>query len=121
MKLQLETGGQNLFTGYGPGYVSVNGVRRNTHSLVSAAQIKDWDIADFEALSPRHFASLIADRPEIVVFGTGSTQRFPHPSLSQLLYSAGIGLEIMDTKAACRTYNILCSEGRKVLAAILIE
>lgn len=121
MKLHLATGGQNLFTGYGPGYVVVNDVRRDTHLVVSAMQILEWDIADFEALGPHHFESLLAQKPEIVILGTGSTQRFPHPSLSQSLYSAGIGLEVMDTKAACRTYNILCAEGRKVVAAVLIE
>lgn len=120
MKLQLATGGQNLFTGYGPGYVTVNGVRRDTHLVVSAEQILEWDIADFGALGASHFESLLAHKPEIVILGTGSTLRFPHPSLPQSLYSAGIGLEVMDTKAACRTYNILCAEGRKVVAAILM-
>ena len=121
MKLQLDTGSQNLFTGYGPGYVAVNGERRCTHLVVSAAQILEWDIVNFEALSPLHVESLIAHKPEIVIFGTGSTLRFPHPSLSQPLYSAGIGFEVMDTQSACRTYNVLCAEGRKVMAAVLIE
>jgi len=121
MKLQLETGGQNLFTGYGPGYVAVNGVRRDTHLVVSATQILEWDIADFETLGPHHFESLLAQQPAIVILGTGGTQRFPHPSLSQSLHSAGVGLEVMDTRSACRTYNILCAEGRKVVAAVLVE
>lgn len=121
MKLQLATGGQNLFTGYGPGYVVVNGERRNAHLVVSAEQILEWDITHFDALSPDHFESLVAHRPEIVILGTGNTLRFPHPSLSQPLYSAGIGFEVMDTQSACRTYNILCAEGRKVTAALLIE
>lgn len=121
MKLHLETGAQNRFTGYGPGYVMVNGERHAAHLVVSPEQILDWDVADFESLSPRHFESLIAGKPEIVVLGTGNRQRFPHPSLLQSLYSAGIGIEIMDTKAACRTYNILSSEGRKVVAALLVD
>jgi len=121
MKLQLETGGQNLFTGYGPGYVAVNGERHSTHLVVSAARILEWDIANFEALSPIHLELLIALKPEIVILGTGSSLRFPHPTLSQPIYSAGIGFEVMDTQSACRTYNVLCAEGRKVTAAVLIE
>lgn len=121
MKLQLATGGQNLFTGYGPGYVTVNGERRGTHLLVSAERILEWDIANFEALAPLHFEALIAHQPEIVILGTGGTLRFPHPSLSQSLHCASIGFEVMDTQSACRTYNILCAEGRKVIAAVLIE
>lgn len=121
MKLHLATGGQNLFTGYGPGYVAVNGERRNTPLVVSAAQVQEWDITDFEALDSHHFEALLAHKPEIVILGTGGTQRFPHPSLLQSLHSAGIGLEVMDTKAACRTYNILCAESRKVVAAVLID
>ncbi len=121
MKLHLETSDKNLFTGHGPGYLAVNGVRRDTHLVVSAEQILEWDVSDFTALDSRHFESLLAHNPEIVILGTGSTQQFPHPALVQSLYSAGIGLEVMDTRAACRTYNILCSEGRKVVAAVLIS
>lgn len=120
MKFHLETSDKNLFTGHGPGYLAVNGMRLNTHLVVSAEQVLQWDIPDFTALDSRHFESLLAHGPEIVILGTGSTQQFPHPALAQPLYAAGVGLEVMDTRAACRTYNILCAEGRKVVAAVLI-
>jgi uncharacterized protein len=63
---------------------------------------------------------LLAHRPEIVLLGTGATQRFPHPRLSAPLAAARVGFEVMDTRAACRTYNILLGEGRRVVAAVLL-
>ena len=121
MKLHLAApSGQNLFTGYGPGYVAVNHVRHEKHIVVTADQITEWNIGSFEALSAEAFESLLALEPEIVLLGTGSALRFPDPALSRRLAAGGIGLEVMDTRAACRTYNILIAEGRKVVAAILI-
>lgn len=121
MKLQLATvSGQNLFTGYGAGYVAINNVRHEKHLVVTADSITEWNIAGFETLGVAHFESLLALKPEIVILGTGATLRFPRPELARLATAAGIGLEVMDSKAACRTYNILIAEGRKVLAAILV-
>ena len=121
MKLHLAApGGQNMFTGYGPGYVAVNNVRHEKHIVVTADEIMEWSIGSFEALNAEVFESLLALEPEIVLLGTGSTLRFPDPALSRRLATGGIGLEVMDTRAACRTYNILIAEGRKVVAAILI-
>ena len=101
--------------------MEINGVR-HTRSLVlttdSAAQ--DWD-TDFASLSPQTFADLLDWAPELVVFGSGSVFRFPHPRLTQALAERRIGLEVMDTRAACRTFNVLAAEGRRVLAALLIE
>jgi len=120
MKLHLaQAPGQNVFTGYGPGYVAINHVRHEKHLLVMADQLMAWDISAFEALEAAHFEYLLTFKPEIVIFGTGATLRFPRPEFARLLAAAGIGLEVMDSKAACRTYNILTAEGRKVLAAIL--
>jgi uncharacterized protein len=67
------------------------------------------------------FAFIGEAKPEIVILGTGATQRFPAPELTRALAATGVGVEVMDSKAACRTYNILVTEGRKVIAAILIE
>lgn|SRR5512135_914060 len=121
MKLHLAApGGQNMFTGYGPGYVAVNNVRHEKHIVVTADEIMEWSIGNFEALNAEVFESLLALKPEIVLLGTGSALRFPDPALSRRLATGGIGLEVMDTRAACRTYNILIAEGRKVVAAILI-
>ena len=121
MKLHLAaSSGQNMFTGYGPGYVAVNNVRHEKHIVVTADQITEWSIESFEALSAEVFESVLALEPEIVLLGTGSALRFPDPALSRLLAAGGIGLEVMDTRAACRTYNILMAENRKVVAAILL-
>lgn len=121
MKLHLAPfSGQNLFTGYGPGYVSINSTRQEKNVIVSAERILEWQIAGFEALGAGDFELLRGLQPEIVILGTGDAQRFPAPALSKPLASAGIGFEAMDTRAACRTYNILMAEGRKVVAAILI-
>jgi len=121
MKLHLTTAsGQNVFTGYGPGYIMVNNMRHEKHIVVMSDRIMDWQVGNFEALGMEDFESLLALAPEIVILGTGNAQRFPAPALSRPLTMAGIGIEVMDSKAACRTYNILMAEGRKVLAAILV-
>jgi uncharacterized protein len=82
--------------------------------------VERWDAASFEALAPAHFEALLKLKPEIVLVGTGKTLRFPSPQLTRPLALAQVGFEAMDTKAACRTYNILTGEGRQVVAAILI-
>jgi uncharacterized protein len=121
MKYHLaQAPGQNMFTGYGPGYVVINAVRHEDHLLVTSDRVMTWDISGFDVLEAAHAEQFLALQPEIVVLGTGATLRFPHPGLSRRLAAAGIGLEVMDSKAACRTYNVLMAEGRRVLAAILM-
>lgn len=121
MKLHLTaTVGQNQFTGYGPGYVAINSTRYEKNVILTADQIMDWNIASFETLQSVDFEPLLGLHPEIVIFGTGERMRFPAPRVSAALAAAGVGFEVMDTRAACRTYNILMTEGRKVAAAILI-
>jgi uncharacterized protein len=122
MKFHLaRSQGRNLFTGYGPGYVSVND-RRYEASLVVAPdhEVAAWDAPSFDALTAAHFEGLLELKPEIVILGTGDSLRFPHPSITRALAEAAVGFEAMDTKAACRTYNILMSEGRAVVAAIIV-
>jgi uncharacterized protein len=122
MKFHLEKAeGRNLFTGYGDGYVTVNHQRFERPVLVTPdAAVHEWDAPGFDALTPAHFEALLQLKPEIVIFGTGAALRFPRPELTRTLAAAGVGLEVMDTKAACRTYNILMAEGRQVLAAVLL-
>jgi uncharacterized protein len=122
MKLHItQAAGQNLFTGYGDGYVAINHERFEHPLLVSPGHpVERWDAASFEALAPAHFEALLKLKPEIVLVGTGKTLRFPSPQLTRPLALAQVGFEAMDTKAACRTYNILTGEGRQVVAAILI-
>ena len=122
MKLhQARAEGRNLFTGYGPGYVSINGTPRHASTVVLGDRILDWEVDAFAGLTEAVFGRLAALPVEIVLLGTGASLRFPHPRLTQPLRDAGIGLEVMDTSAACRTYNILLGEDRRVAAAVLIE
>lgn len=124
MKLHLNTApNQLLFTGYAADHVLIGGMRHDASLLLTAqgVEVAPWAGLDFAALTLEHFA-WIAERPiDIVLFGTGTRLRFPHPLLTRPLLDARIGLEVMDIGALCRTYNILIAEGRKVGAAVLIE
>lgn len=122
MKLQLSPSeGHQLFTGYGAGYVTVNHVRYEKCVVVTPAAVTQWGVSGLDRLTAADFGFIADLKPEVVIFGTGAAQRFPRPELARALAAAGAGVEVMDTRAACRTYNILASEGRKVVAAILIE
>ena len=111
--------GVNTITGYGEGYVMVNGERRDSSVVVLPDRVEQWTVEGFDQLSAEDFTYLKNLSVEIVLLGTGARQRFPHPQLTAALAQAGIGLEVMDTQAACRTYNILVAEERKVAAALL--
>jgi len=122
VKLQLATpGNHKIFTAHGAGYVMVSGERFERPIVVTPEQVHtDWAAQDFAALNESHFAYFLALQPEVVLLGTGAQQRFPHPRLYRQLTEARIAVECMDTPAACRTYNILMAEDRKVVAAILL-
>lgn len=123
MKLQADLPeGTNVIHACSRTDVSVNG-QVHTSSIVvpGDAPLEAWPAANVAELTQEHFAQLVRFRPELVIFGSGPTLRFVHPSLLRPLIEAGIGMETMDTPAACRTYNILMSEGRRVLAALLIH
>ena len=122
MKLHLSgLSEQNTFTGYGTGYVLVNHVRYEQSLIVLPDRIiENWEPKTFEELKAEYFEFLLSLAPEMVLVGTGALLRFPHPSLTKVLTAAGIGVEVMDTNAACRTYNILMAEGRRVAAALII-
>lgn len=126
MKLQPDRLDVQSILGYGPGWVGLgsNGVAEKiNHSVVigSRGERFNWDCTRFEELTENHFALLVTDRPELVLFGSGTRLRFPPPAFLRTLIEHRIGIETMDTLAACRTYNILAGEGRKVIAALLIE
>ena len=111
-----------MFTGYGDGYVNVNRTRYEQSLIVLPDRIiDDWQGVTFETLTPSHFEFLATLTPEIVLLGTGAKLRFPHPALTRHLMSARIGLEVMDSRAVCRTYNFLVAEGRKIAAAVLMS
>ena len=122
MKMHLDsTAGAHRITGYGAGYVSVN-EKSLTRSfiLTPEALITDWgpqSVVDLDEASLQAVARL---SPAIVLLGTGIEQRFPPSSLLAPMLGQGIGIEVMTTAAACRTYNILVAEGRPVAAALLI-
>ena len=121
MKLhQTPAGDLQLFSGYGAGYVSVNNVRHGNGVVVTPQTVREWPVAGLEALTAADFAFIDELKPEVVVLGTGASQRFLRADLARALAAIGVGVEVMDTRAACRTYNILASEGRKVVAAVLI-
>ena len=121
MKLHLTPGaGLQLFSGYGTDYVAVNNVRYEKCVVVTPQAVMEWTVGDFESLTAADFGFIADLKPEIVIFGTGTAQRFPQPALARALAHSGAGVEVMDSKAACRTYNILASEGRKVAAAVLL-
>src|SRR5512146_1417394 len=94
-------------TAYGDDYVMVNGARRDASAVVTPERIVAWENRTFAQLTREDFTFLAGLGVEIVLLGTGPRQRFPHPRLSAPLAAAGVGLEVMDLKAACRTYNIL--------------
>ena len=120
MKLHVSNpGAANLITAYGDDYVMVNGARQETSVVVTAEEVAPWSAATFEALTADDFRALARLGVEIVLLGTGRRQRFPHPRLTASLAEARIGLEVMDLKAACRTYNILVAEERRVALALL--
>ncbi len=111
----------NTFNAYGDDYVEVNAIRHERAIVVFPERpVIDWPVADFEALTADSFRFVADLAPELVVFGSGRRLRFPHPRLLAPLIDRGIGVETMDMQAACRTYNILMAEGRRVAAALLI-
>jgi uncharacterized protein len=122
MKLQPDRSDVQSITGYGPGWVGV-GPEKITHSVIigSRGQRIEWPAAVFEDLGESHFAQLAALDCEVVIFGSGSRIRFPKPAWLKPLAERRIGLETMDSAAACRTYNILAQEGRDVAVALLLE
>lgn len=122
MKLQPDKADVQILTAHGPGWVAINGERVEASVLVGSRDERQaWGCERFEDLGAPHFAQLAQLRPEVVIFGSGDRIRFPRPAWLEALVRQGVGVETMDTAAACRTYNILAGEGRHVVAALLIE
>lgn len=123
MKMQADRmEGSNAIARHGPQGVIVNGAEYRTHVLVPwQGPVTAWPIGGFESLDEAAFASLAALGPELVILGSGARIRFPAPALLRPLMDRRIGIEVMDTAAACRTYNVLLAEGRAVVAALIFE
>jgi uncharacterized protein len=122
MKLQLEQpAGTYLIRACGPGQVLI-GDRTHTSSVIVTATtlIAPWRPTSVQDLSPPDLEPLLELAPEVVLLGTGARQQFPHAELLRILYQRRVGIEVMDTSAACRTYNVLVTEGRSVAAALIV-
>jgi uncharacterized protein len=123
MKLHLTTAeNNNLITAYGEDYIEIN-KQRYTQNLIVMPQtlILDWQADSFAQLANEHFSQITDLNPEVVLLGTGTSHLFLHPKHYQYLTDSGIALECMTTAAACRTYNILMSEGRNVAAGLILK
>ena len=121
MKLQPDQSDVQTISGYGPGWVAV-GQEKITHNVIlaSSGERIAW-AGSFEELGEQHFETLAGLQVEVVIFGSGATIRFPRPAWIAPLARRRIGIETMDTPAACRTYNILAQEGREVAVALLLQ
>ena len=121
VKFHLQTADRNLVTDLGDGWIKVGGTEFRENCVLTPEGVQAGFAKDgFAALTESDFAQLLELRPEIVLLGTGARQQFPHPRLTQALAAAHVGLEVMDTRAACRTFNILLGEGRRAVAALIL-
>ena len=122
MKLQPDRTDTLSIQAHGPGWVVVSGQRFESSVVVSSqGRLEPWGCDSRETLTAEHFEALASEQPELVIFGSGAQLRFVHPALLRPLIERGIGVETMDTMAAARTFNILAGEGRRVVAALLLE
>ncbi len=122
MKFSLsDPGNSYLVRAYDQGELVIN-EHRHRHSVIVMPDrlITDWEPQTFAELREDHFLTISELEPQLVILGTGAEQQFPQPALYAVLLNRGVGVEIMNTPAACRTYNILVSEGRRVAAALLL-
>ncbi len=121
MKLHLSKGdGKNIVTAYGTDHVTINGQRHEAPLVVLPnALITDWPVRNVDELTAAQLERILAYKPEVILLGTGKQLKFPAGPIMGCAAQAGVGLEVMDTFAACRTYNILMSEGRSVAAALM--
>ena len=123
MKMQADSmEGQNAVQRHSAEGVIVSG-REHRHSVLVPwkGEVLPWPVRRFEDLEEAHFSQVAALAPEIVIFGSGARLRFVKPVLLKPLIQARVGVETMDVSAACRTYNVLLSEGRSVVLALLLE
>jgi uncharacterized protein len=121
MQLNLEGNpAKYQINGYTANSVTVNGQIYTQSVLVMPQYFSLWDLNTIEKLSQQNLLDLAALKPEIILLGTGSAPVFPDPAIAQVLFAQHIGMEVMTTAAACRTYAALTAEGRNVLAALIV-
>ena len=117
---QQRADGANLIRRYGADFIQVGEQELRASCLVSATSVTPWPPRSVEDLTPESFTAIFELKPEVVVLATGATQKFPRAALRAEFATRRIGLEVMEIGAACRTYNVLLSEERRVLAAVLL-
>ena len=123
MKFTLEASSRvNLIRGYSPEEIRIGEQHLRASCIVTAdTLVTDWAPASFAELRAEHLEAILALKPELVLLGTGTTQRFPPTQIRSTLTERGVGLEVMDLGAACRTFNILVQEERRVAAALFLR
>ncbi|VAW81167.1 hypothetical protein MNBD_GAMMA12-3465 [hydrothermal vent metagenome] len=121
MKLSLDDNtAEFLVHEYTNEYIRINNTQ-HTHSIViSYNALQNWAPQSMDHLTEEHLTALLHRQPEMILIGTGKSIQFPHPKILQPAYKRHVGVEIMDTAAACRTFNMLASDGRKVVAGLII-
>jgi uncharacterized protein len=117
---QQRPDGANLIRRYGPDYFMVGELEIRDSSIVTATSLTPWPPRSVEELTAAHLPALFELAPEVVVLATGATQKFPRAALRAEFATRKIGLEVMEIGAACRTYNVLVGEARRVVAAVLL-
>ena len=124
MKIEIDKIGseRNRIDGYTDSSVIINGDEYSSSLILSPSEINpNWAVPSFHDLASQHIASIISLQPEIIILGTGRTLHFPDPEIITEIFREKIGFEVMDTGAACRCYNLLLSEDRKVAAGLIME
>jgi uncharacterized protein len=122
MKFSKQSlGNRNSIRGYDMRSVQVGERALTQNCLISAEHIELWDVSDVSQLTAAHFELPLQWQPEIILLGTGARLQFPTPQLIGQIMGRGIGFEVMDLGAACRTFNVLVAEDRRVVAALMLE
>lgn len=122
MNISLDSPNADYFiTSYEPGKLSLNtGEYQNSIVVYQDQLITNWQVGTIDELTADHIENLVTMGPKIILLGTGKVHKFPNAAVLAHAYQHGVGVEIMQTDAACRTYNILATEGRNVLAALMV-
>jgi uncharacterized protein len=123
LKIQLEAGGknENLIRAYAPGSVTINTETYHTSLVVTPSSlVLEWGPGNVMDLAAEHIEAILQQEPELILIGSGDALQFPPAEKMRSIIEAGIGYEVMDTGAACRTYNILMAEGRGVVAGLIL-
>jgi uncharacterized protein len=122
MKFQPDQQGQVFIHGHDHDFIAVSGQKYTTSIIIDSTKgVEAWNCSSMAELTEADFQKMADLSPELVLFGSGSRLKFPSPALLRPLMAKGIGIETMDTAAACRTFNVLSGEGRRVVAAMWLS